>query len=244
MQYMVRRGGEEYGPYTLADLRRFAFSRHIASTDEVRGSNERTYYPASLLLGSEAWPVAATPTPVAATPGSPPPGAYLPAYQKPQMANGAPLPPKLHWALLLVLGPLTCGVMYYLWFPMQAWWMRQLDPPNKAFWYTLASVVSWYCPLLGIQVVSPMIEHLAKSGEVPDIFGAILVIIFALILIASFSFYFAALFQIHNGLMRYFNEEENIGLRLNPVFTALGGIFYLQYHFTRIAKWKTTGVLD
>ncbi len=243
MQYMVRRSGEEYGPYTLADLRRFAHSGHIAPADQVRGETEQTYYAATLLLGSEAWPVAAAPV-TAAAPGSPPPGAYLPAYQKPQMANGAPLPPKLHWALVLVLIPLTCGMMGWIWFPMQAWWMRQLDRKNSAFLYTLASIASWYCPLLGMQIVSPLIEHLAKAGQVPDFFPVLGLVVAGLVMAASFVFYFVALFQIHNGLMRYFNEEENIGLQLNPVFTVLGGMFYLQHHFTRIANWKTTGVLE
>ena len=36
---------------------------------------------------------------------------------------------------------------------------------------------------------------------------------------------------------------EPIGLRLSGALTFFLGVFYLQHHMTRIAKWKETGVL-
>lgn len=243
MQYMVRRGTGEYGPYTLADLRRFAQSSHLAPTDEVRGENEQVSYSASSLLGTEAWPLRTAP--VVNAPGSPPPGAYLPAYQKPQMANGAPLPPKMFWGVVLMLVPFTCGMFSVIWMFMQTWWMRQLDRNNKAIWYLVVSTGCWYCPFLGAGFVEPLLtfSKWSGSGELGDMaaIAASGVMLFGML--ASIVFYFVSLFQMREGLLRYFNEVENIGLQLNPVFTALGGIFYLQYHLTRIADWKTTGEL-
>jgi hypothetical protein len=45
-------------------------------------------------------------------------------------------------------------------------------------------------------------------------------------------------------MLTYFNTVEPIALRLSGVMTFFFGILYLQYHMTRIADWKRTGVLS
>jgi hypothetical protein len=44
-------------------------------------------------------------------------------------------------------------------------------------------------------------------------------------------------------LEAYYNSTENIGLRLSGAMVFFFNVFYFQYHFSRIAKWKKTGVL-
>jgi len=52
-----------------------------------------------------------------------------------------------------------------------------------------------------------------------------------------------AWFSMRNSLVNYYNTVEPIGLRLSGVMTFFFNVYYFQYHFTRIAEWKTTGVL-
>jgi hypothetical protein len=42
---------------------------------------------------------------------------------------------------------------------------------------------------------------------------------------------------------RYYNTVEPINLRLSAVMTLFFNVLYFQYHMTRIADWKQTGVL-
>jgi len=48
---------------------------------------------------------------------------------------------------------------------------------------------------------------------------------------------------MRRSLLNYYNTVEPIGLQLSPVMTFFFALFYFQYHFTRIANWKRTGVL-
>jgi len=52
-----------------------------------------------------------------------------------------------------------------------------------------------------------------------------------------------ALLQISDALDGHYRNVEPIGLHLNSFLTILFGVFYIQYHLSRIAKWKTTGIL-
>jgi len=51
-------------------------------------------------------------------------------------------------------------------------------------------------------------------------------------------------FGMRRSLLNYYNTVEPIGLRLSGVMTFFFSVFYFQYHFTRIANWKQTGVLS
>ena len=44
-------------------------------------------------------------------------------------------------------------------------------------------------------------------------------------------------------MLNYYNSVEPINLRLSGVMTFFFNILYLQYHMTRIARWKQTGIL-
>ena len=51
------------------------------------------------------------------------------------------------------------------------------------------------------------------------------------------------IFSMRSSIQTYYNTTEPIGLRLSGVMTFFFSIYYFQYHFTRIADWKRTGVL-
>jgi hypothetical protein len=44
--------------------------------------------------------------------------------------------------------------------------------------------------------------------------------------------------------MSYYNSVEPIQLSLSGALTFFFGVFYLQYHMSRIAHWKKTGILS
>lgn len=115
MNYFIQRDGQQYGPYTLADLQRYVASGEIAVTDMATieaGSDPVTV---SHIIGSTAAPqlatrVAGQPTAV------------------------FPNPPNLHWGLLLLIDVLTCGTFIFVWDIVQSIWLRRLEPASKALY--------------------------------------------------------------------------------------------------------------
>lgn len=245
MPYTLRRGQQEYGPYTLADLRRFAVSGHVGPQDELRQDGDAVWHPARLVLGNAAWPafqappLAASPAPNSQGGAAPhvPPGAYLPAYQVPAMANGAPLPADLHWALLLLLTFFTCGLAAYVWLLVQAWWVRKIDPRSNALWMLIAYIAVGY---------ATMIPNVAMSVVDQEELGLTAIALLGLIIllsISSFVLYLIGVFSMRRSMNQYFQHVENIGLQLGPIMTFFFAVYYFQYHLSRIARWKKTGVL-
>jgi hypothetical protein len=52
------------------------------------------------------------------------------------------------------------------------------------------------------------------------------------------------MFNMRRSIENYYNTVEPIGLKLSGVMTFFFNIVYFQYHFSRIAAWKTTGRLS
>ncbi len=66
--------------------------------------------------------------------------------------------------------------------------------------------------------------------------------------LASLVLLIVGVFRMRSDLENYYNTTENINLRLDGVgstlLTLFCNVFYFQWHFSRIAKWKKTGVLE
>ena len=65
----------------------------------------------------------------------------------------------------------------------------------------------------------------------------------SLLYLGSIVTWIIAVFKARSLLVEYYNTVEPISLRLSGVMTFFFSIYYFQYHFTRIADWKRTGVL-
>lgn len=234
MTYFIRRGEQDYGPYTLADLQRYVASGNVSLGDSVRTESGDDAGTISSLLSTNLTSSVLSP--------APPPGAYLPAYQRPTMANGAPLPPDLHWGLLLLLHFPTCGMLTLVWLFMQAWWVKQIDSSSKAIWYFAAYLGISY--VIGIPV-GVGINLLESSGPIDS---ELVVWVFAIAMIlmsfGSAALYLVGVFSMRRSMLNYFNYQENIQLQLNGVLTFFFALWYFQYHMSRIAKWKKTGVFE
>jgi hypothetical protein len=138
-----------------------------------------------------------------------------------------PAPPDMHWAAVLLLSMVTCGIFGLVWFYKQAAFVKRLDPRNQAiqlfFGYIAVFVLSLFLSLMGR-------------------FQALL-IINILLPWAALALLLTAVFSMRSVLLRHYNTVENIGLRLGPVMTFFFNMLYFQYHFSRIARWKRTGQL-
>jgi hypothetical protein len=256
MTYFIRRGDQQYGPYTLGDLQRYVASGHISAEDEAYteggGAAGRV---GALLAQPQAEPSPFAPvgsaaaadsstspfgSPQAGVPLAIPPGAYLPAYQKPRMANGAPLPPDFHWGWLLLLHFPTCGVITFVWMFLQAWWVRQLDPGNRAVWYFGAYLGVSYLFGMPIGIITNLVDpRTVAESELFffAMFGGVI-----LVSLGSGALFIIGAFSMRRSMLNYFNSVENINLRLNGVMTFFFPIWYFQYHMSRIAQWKKTGM--
>lgn len=118
MNYIIYRDGQEFGPYTLAELQQYLASGNILPTDMARSEGMAESLPVSQIIGSI--PVPVVNAPVAA-----------PAIEYPD-------PPNLHWGLVLVFGIFTLGLFNAAWGIVLSHWMRKVNPESKSLYYYYA----------------------------------------------------------------------------------------------------------
>ncbi len=176
------------------------------------------------------------PTDICWTPGM---AGWLPVFQvlRPAPVFAASDPPSLHWGLVLLISIFTSGAFSTAWIIVQAHFVRQIDPASKAMRLLLINLL-----------VAPVaIVLVLLAGAAAKLFGPAAGILFLVLLLltalCSIALYFSAVFSLRRSLLAYYNTVENCGLRLGPVMAFFFNTFYFQYHFTRIANWKRTGIL-
>jgi uncharacterized protein DUF4339 len=212
--YTVARGAQQYGPYTLDQLREYFSQGSVQPTDLVWSPGMTTWRPVSDVL-----------TPVA-TPGAPPPpnaeGPHVlpaPAVPRGEDAGAYPTPPSLHWALVLLFGVLTCGIFAIVWMFIQAAWVRRIDPTCKALFVLAAGI-----PL---QVILNIGSELAGVGDRKELLNGLAVLIGFVTTQWSY-------FWMRSAI------EDRFDMDLSGVMTFFFNVLYLQYHMTRIAKGEHT----
>ena len=106
MDYFISRDGQQYGPYTLADLQRYAASGEISLADLATSEALTEPVPVAQIIGNIAAPAVFTTV-------------------SPISCNGClPDPPNLHWALVLLFSVLTCGIFVLVWEIVLAAWVK------------------------------------------------------------------------------------------------------------------------
>jgi|SRR5215813_1761717 len=227
MKYHIRRGVNEYGPYTLADLQRYVAQGNIAMTDLTRSEGMTDWVPVSQVIGNIPVPVS-PPAGGVVYPGAPGAGA-TPGYAAPSVAG--PVPPDFHWALVLLIGIVTCLLFLWVWLIVEAAWIRKIKPASKGLLFVLLA--------LGCSLVSGFIGAVtgAMNQGQPNPVGS-------LFSLAALVLVLVGVFTMRGDLEEYYNSTENINLRLSGVMTFFFAVFYFQYHFSRIARWKKTGYLE
>jgi hypothetical protein len=117
MNYTVIRDGQQFGPYSLADLQRYVVSGNILVTDLARSEGMAEAVPVGQIIGNISLP-----------------SASAPLVQGPGLAS-YPNPPNLAWGLVLLFSILTCGLFLIAWDIVLALWTRQVQPASRAIYY-------------------------------------------------------------------------------------------------------------
>lgn len=213
MGYLVKRGEQSFGPYTFADLQRYVQSGNILLEDLAQSEGMTDWVPVRQVMGD---------IPVAAA--APATTVVLPE------AELVPLPPNLHWAILLVLNVVTQAVFKVtlfnlIWALILANWGRKLSGDNKPI-----VLVAMYPASIITGIIVGVVTHNAGLSAV-FIFAGLIVYLFGI-------------FSIREAMEDYYNSKENIGLTLSGPMTFFFSTAYLQFHVNRIARWKKTGVLS
>jgi GYF domain 2 len=237
MKYYIQRQLNEYGPYTLADLQRYVAQGSILLTDLTRSEGMTEWTPVSQVLGNIPIPAPVQP---GYAPGTTTYGGgtvyagggnvYGGGGGMPSVAAG-PVPPDFHWALVLLIGFVTCGLFWWVWWIVEAAFIRKVKSDSKGLLFVVLSMVSYFTGGFLNGLMRAM-----NPGEVVYLGVPFSLIGFVLFVIAEF--------QMKNDLEDYYNTVEPINLRLHGGMTFFFAVWYFQYHLSRIAQWKKSGFLQ
>ncbi|HTS29408.1 MAG TPA: GYF domain-containing protein [Bryobacteraceae bacterium] len=226
MNYYIARDGQQFGPYTLAEVQQYVKDGNILLTDLAHSEGMASWVPVQQILGN---------IPVPQQPAPAPNYGQVPVYQQPQavapqpgnVIGAGPLPPDLHWALVLLLGVITCGIFSYVWMFVQAGFVRKLQPSsNGMMLYALGLPGIFLGEIL--QVAGGSEDSIKAVGGLIVLAGAIMIIV--------------GHFSLRRSLEDYYNSVEPVNLQLSGVMTFFFNTIYFQYHLNWIRQYKLTGV--
>lgn len=207
MNYFIKRDLQEYGPYTLSELQRYVASGNVLLTDLCHSEGATDWLPVSQVIGNIPVPQAA-PAPTQASIAAAAAAQY-------------PAPPSLHWALVLLLGIVTCGIFLWVWAIVQANWVRKVQPNSKG-------MVLW-----SFAILCSLIDGVLSALPDSNVKG-----LMAIFRLAGAILWISGSFSMKNSIEEHYNSAEPIGLSLNGVMVFFFNVFYFQYHFTRINEMR------
>ena len=219
MDYFVKRGADQLGPFSLADLQQQVKAGKVSLGDLAKSEGMSDWGLVSQVIGTIAVP--------------PPVVGYGAVAAAPALApvQTVELPPNLHWSVVLVMGILARLFGPFLLFNM-AWtfvlanWARKLNGNNN-----ILILVAMYPAGFIAGVFAIAMNAHSDSGPM---IGGILIVGGAIA-------YLVGIFKIKAAMEEYYNSTENMGLSLSGVMTFFFSTIYLQYHVNEIAKWKKSG---
>jgi uncharacterized membrane protein len=151
----------------------------------------------------------------------------------------------MHWVVVWLLGGITFGLFHLIWCFKQAGFVKKIDPASKARLFMILALVGLLVMVFGaVGIVVVSSSSGVISGAISGAGVATIIGIVGLLSLLAGIFWLVAIFGMRGSLVRYYNTVEPMGLRLSGVMTFFFNILYFQYHMSRIAKWKKTGVLS
>jgi hypothetical protein len=235
MKYYIQRQLNEYGPYTLDDLQRYVAQGSILLTDLARSEGMTDWVPLSQIIGNipvqtppPAMPMATAPVYAGGT-------VYGGPTASPQASSPYPIPPDLHWALVLLIG-WFCGIFPLIWLFMQAGFVRKLDRTSNFMTLLIAGIC---IQLVAVFALVVTIGMAVNENQPPPI-----LFLFVFVALGGAVLHIVGIFKMRSAIENHYNRVEPINLRLSGVMTFFFNIYYFQYHFTRIANWKKNGYLQ
>jgi hypothetical protein len=229
MNYFIKREEKEYGPYSLADLQKYVASGNVLLTDLCRSEGLADWVAVSQVIGNIPVPVAA-PQPVAGTVYRGNVASSAPSGYAMQPTSPYPPPPSLHWAIVLLLTFLTCGLFSMIWLVVELLWVKKVKPDTKGVMYLSIAVGLW----VALIAISGYQGFMSANGHASAGFPALSLMLD----LAYFIFFLYGVFTMRSDIEEHFNTAEPIGLSLSGVMTFFFSVFYFQYHFTRINEMK------
>src|SRR5579872_3581234 len=143
MQYFVKRGEEQYGPYTLEELQLYVQKGNIGGEDLARSEAMEEWMPVGQVLGNISSAAAqSSQTGFGDVP--------LPMDEdSPSRSNIL----RLHWALFLVLTIFTRGIFQVIWGFVICVFVRRLRPDNKAIiFYSLYVLAAFMIRMVNVDL--------------------------------------------------------------------------------------------
>ena len=227
MNYFVSRGDQQYGPYTLADLQRYMAQGNILPTDLARSEGMEQWVQVQQIVGNI--PVPQPPAPGPQNYGQVPVYGQMSPAAASALAPGGPLPPGLHWALVLLFAVFTCGIFSCIWMFVQAMYAKKLRPDaNAPLLYGIG---------LGGAVIGNFIAGAAGATDAESIRA-----LGGLMAFAGYIVIIVGHYSLKNTLEEYFNAEEPLNLQLSGIMVFFFNTIYFQYHLSWIREYKLTGV--
>jgi uncharacterized membrane protein YphA (DoxX/SURF4 family) len=222
MDYYVKRDGEQYGPYSLAELQRYLAQGNIQPTDLARSEGLEEWIEVRQIVGNI---VVQQPPPPAVNYGQAPvcPQPFAGAASYATVQGGAgPMPPGLHWALVLLFSIATCYLFALVWMFVEAGYAQKLRTSSKPMLFYGIGIPSAFLAgaLSGFPEMKPLAAILQLGGGVLMIAGH---------------------FSLKNALEEHFNSVEPMNLQLSGPLVFFFNVFYIQYHLSDIRKWKQSG---
>jgi hypothetical protein len=139
------------------------------------------------------------------------------------------MPPNMHWAVVLILSWVTCGLGGLVWSFKEALFVKKIDPSSKSVTMLIVALLA-----MVVQVVLYFTAMRSLSMDALQSASAITLLLNLVVIVTGL----IAIFGMRSSLVRYYNSVENIGLKLSGVMTFFFSILYFQYHFSRIAAMK------
>ncbi len=220
MNYFVRHGEEQLGPFSLADLQQHAQSGRISPGDLAQSEGMQDWAPVSQVIGN-------IPVPVMAGYGA----AAAPAAA---LVETVPLPPNLHWSIVLLINIFSQFIPFgfafnIVWTFILANWSRKLDGSTSTMVLVAMYPAGLFAGVLAIAFTREIGAGAAGIGGFLILGGVVAYVI--------------GIFKIKGAMEEYYNYKENIFLKLSGVMTFFFSTIYLQYWVNKITRWKTTGEL-
>lgn len=214
MNYFVRRGAEQLGPFSLADLQQQVQVGKISPGDLAQSEGMQDWAPVSQVIGNI--PVPATAYGAAAMPATEP-------------VTTVDLPPNLHWSLVVLANIISqfipFGVLFNIgWTFLLANWARKLSGDNNVL-----ILVAMY----PAGVIAGIIAGTVNAGT-GNAMGPLLIL-------GGLIAYLIGIFRIKGAMVDYYNSTEKMNLSMSGVMTFFFSTVYLQYKVNEIAKWKKSG---
>jgi hypothetical protein len=212
----------------------------VSMTDLAWAEGRSNWEPLSQVIPPEAPAYAPGPPPPtpAAQPnygalGAQAVGAQAAAAPMPAPTAG-PVPPNLHWGLVLLISLFTFGLFGLVWIFVEASFVKKIDSRNISRALLIVAFLLEFA-YVGLMVFAGIAGG-GNDVQVIAAMGSLIGLIITVCVIVAF-------FKMRSSLVQYYNTVEPIGLKLSGVMTFVFNIYYFQHHFSRIAEWKRTGQL-